>query len=254
MYDLFKVVAAQLLMPLPISLGLMAVGLVLLAVRWRRAGQSAVGVGLALLLLASWGPVADRLLMPFETRYPALTALPDDEALAAVVVLGGGWEPEAPRSSVSRLNDSSAIRLMEGIRLWRQRPALPLMVSGASRDPDIAPVARGYASAAAEMSVPEEQLQVLDWPTDTGLEARAVREALGEGARVVLVTSASHMPRSMRHFRQAGLDPLAAPTHYLTQHLRDGKLDHWIPSATHLRKSERAVYESLGLLAVGLEH
>ncbi|WP_301271103.1 ElyC/SanA/YdcF family protein [Halomonas sp. Y3] len=54
-------------------------------------------------------------------------------------------------------------------------------------------MARGYVAAAAELGVPEGRLTVLDWPTDTGLEAQAVREALGEGARVVLVTSASHM-------------------------------------------------------------
>lgn len=254
MYDTIKVLASQLLMPLPISLGLMALGLMLMAWRCRRAGVATAAIGLAILVLASWGPVAERLLEPLEARYPALEALPENEGLAAVVVLGGGWRPEAPRSSVSRLSDSSAIRLMEGIRLWRQHPELPLVVTGASRDPDIAPVAWGYAAAAAELGVPEGRLTVLDWPTDTGLEAQAVREALGAGARVVLVTSASHMPRSMRHFRQAGLEPLAAPTHYLTQHDQAGQLRHWVPSASHLRKSERALYEALGLLAVGWEH
>ncbi|MBE0490529.1 MAG: YdcF family protein [Halomonas sp.] len=143
---------------------------------------------------------------------------------------------------------------MEGIRLWRQRPELPLMVSGASRDDDNAAVALGYATAAVALGVPETQLRVLDWPTDTGLEAQAVREALGEGARVVLVTSASHLPRAMQHFRQAGLDPLAAPTHYLTSHPEAGQGRSWVPSAANLRKTERAMYEALGLLAIGWEH
>jgi len=196
--------------------------------------------------------VADRLLAPLEQRYPALLQLPSDDSLAAVVVLGGGWQPQAPRSSVGRLNDSSAIRLMEGIRLWRQRPALPLVVSGASRDPDVLPVARGYAVAASELGVPDARLRVLDRPTDTGQEAKAVREALGEGARLVLVTSASHMPRAIRHFQRAGLDPVAAPVHYLTQP-RSGTVVDWVPSAGELRKTERAVYEALGLLAVRWE-
>ena len=259
MYDLLKVLAGQLLMPLPISLGLMALGLALLAWRFRRTGGAVAGFGLSFLVLASLAPVADRLLLPLEMRYPALLtlpteALPAEAPLAGVVVLGGGWAPEAPRSSVSRLNDSSAIRLMEGIRLWRQRPELPLVVTGASRDADTAPVARGYAAAAVALGVPEGQLQVLDWPTDTGLEAQAVRDTLGEGARVVLVTSASHMPRSMSHFRQAGLDPLAAPTHYLSSHPEAGQGGSWVPSASNLRKTERAMYETLGLLAIGWEH
>lgn len=251
-YDLIKGLAAQLLMPLPISLGLVALGLLVMW-RFRRIGGAVVTLGFATLVLSSWGPVAERLLLPLEARHPALPVMPDSPSADAVVVLGGGWRPEAPWSSVGRLNDSSAIRLMEGIRLWRQVPELPLVVTGASRHPAVAPIARGYAEAARELGVPEAQLRVLDWPTDTGQEARAVREALGEGARVVLVTSASHMPRSMRHFQQAGLAPVAAPTHYLVDAGRQRALGHWVPSASHLRKTERALYEALGLLMVEAE-
>lgn len=252
MYDLVKGVVANLLMPLPVSLGLGALGLLLL--RWRRLGGGVIALGLGILLLASCPPVADRLLAPLESRHSALNDLPDDPDLAAVVVLGGGWEPDSPRSTVGRLSDSSALRLMEGIRLWRQRPELPLVVSGASRDPEVAPVAQGYAAAAVELGVPASRLVVLDSPTDTGREARAVRDVLGEGSRVVVVTSASHMPRAMQHFRRAGLEPLAAPTHYLARHRRYGRLNEWVPSATELRKTERALYETLALLAVGWEH
>ncbi|MBE0490320.1 MAG: hypothetical protein IBX53_14705, partial [Halomonas sp.] len=68
MYDLLKVSAGQLLMPLPISLGLMALGLVLLAWRFRRTGGVVAGFGLSILVLASLAPVADRLLLPLEMR------------------------------------------------------------------------------------------------------------------------------------------------------------------------------------------
>jgi uncharacterized SAM-binding protein YcdF (DUF218 family) len=142
---------------------------------------------------------------------------------------------------------------MEGVRLWRQRPALPLVVTGASRDPEREPVAQGYVEAARQLGVPPARLQVLDTPTDTGLEARAVGEALGEGARVILVTSASHMPRAMQHFRRAGLQPLAAPTHFLAERGMTNSLGYWVPSATQLHKSERAIHERLGQLAVALE-
>ncbi|GAA3899004.1 hypothetical protein GCM10022228_06920 [Halomonas cibimaris] len=96
MYELAKTLAAQLLMPLPLCLGLMGLGTLLLRCRYRRAG----------------------------------------------------WRPSAPWSSTARLNDSSAIRLMEGKRLWRQAPDLPLIVTGASRDPEEAPIAQGYGDAA----------------------------------------------------------------------------------------------------------
>lgn len=253
-YDLIKSLAAQLLVPLPVSLGLLVLGGLLCWRRCQRFGATFAGLGLAVLFLASWAPVAERLLTPIETRYPALLDVPQNEPLAAVVVLGGGWQPEAPVSSVSRLSESSAIRLMEGVRLWREVPELPLVVSGASRNALVAPVAQGYAEAAQALGVPQPQLQVLDWPTDTGQEALAVRDTLGEGAQVILVTSASHMPRAMRHFQAAGLSPIAAPTHYLTQFNSPGSVRYWVPSASHLHKTERAVYESLGNLMVNAEH
>ncbi|MDR5903036.1 ElyC/SanA/YdcF family protein [Halomonas icarae] len=251
MYDLLKTLAAQLAMPLPITLGLLLVGLLLCLWGWRRMGMAAAAAGLGLLLLASWGPVAERLLAPLEAEYAPMPALVAD--VEAVVVLGGGWQPEAPRSITGKLGESSAIRLMEGVRLWRQRPELPLVVTGASRDPSQAPVARGYARAARALGVPSSRLRVLDTPTDTGQEASAVREALGEGARVVLVTSASHMPRAMAHFRAVGLAPVAAPTHYLANGEPAESVADWVPSASHLRKTERALYEAMGRWALRFE-
>ena len=143
---------------------------------------------------------------------------------------------------------------MEGVSLWRQTTDLPLVVTGASRNPEEAPIAQGYADSAKALGVPATRLRVLDEPTDTGQEALAVRGIVGEGATVVLVTSASHMPRAVRHFQQAGLTPLAAPTHYLLETGKKRTLGYWVPSARHLRKTERAVYEALGSLLVQVEH
>lgn len=260
MYPLLKTLAAQLIMPLPITFALLALSGLFYWGRYRQAGAVALGLGVAVLFLASWGPVAERLLAPLETRYAPIDSLADESLLAgeapieAIVVLGGGWQPNAPYASTSRLNDSSSMRLVEGIRLWRQAPELPLIVTGARRSVDQAPVAQGYAEAAQALGVYEDALQVLDWPTDTGREASAVRERLGAGARILLVTSASHMPRAMRHFETAGLSPVAAPTHYLGEYYEASGLHHWVPSARHLRKTERAIYEALGLLMVGREH
>lgn len=252
MYDLIKTLAAHLLMPIPVTVALLALGFVLWMLRFKKSGLSLLVLAASVLYASSTAPLAHRLLLPLEAQHPALLTIEPQPPVSAVVVLGGGWRPNAAWSAVSKLNESSALRLMEGIRLWRQQPHLPLMVTGAGRD-DSTPIAVGYAEAAISLGVPPEQLVVLDWPTDTGLEARAVRGALGEGAHVVLVTSASHMPRAMRHFEQAGLTPLAAPTHYLADPLETRFLRTWLPSATHLRKTERAVYERLGMVGLWFE-
>lgn len=70
----------------------------------------------------------------------------------------------------------------------------------------------------------------------------------------MLVTSASHMPRAIAHFRAVGLAQLAKFTTPL--HADDdsaGELSYWVPSANHLHKTERALSEALGRLALNFE-
>lgn len=252
LYTLIKVAAAQVLMPLPLCLLLFVFGL-LLRLRWRRFGGGCSVLALVLLALLSWSPVADRLLAPFESVYPAVHQWPQNKPVGAVMVLGGGYQPNQPWVVTGQLSDSSANRLLEGLRLWHLNSEALLLVSGADRRAGIEPMARAYGRVAMDMGVPESRLWVLDMPTDTGEEARAAAALLGEGASLLLVTSASHMPRAMRHFQQAGLNPIAAPTHYLALRDDPDTLAYWIPSARHLRKSERAFYEALGMIAARWE-
>ncbi|AHF00003.1 YdcF family protein [Thioalkalivibrio paradoxus] len=88
---------------------------------------------------------------------------------------------------------------------------------------------------------------------DTAQEAYAVREFLGTETRFFLVTSASHMPRSVRHFERVGLAPIPAPTGFKTGSERVRTLAYWVPSAGNLGKTERVVHEYLGLLTLELD-
>ena len=253
LYGGLKGLAAALLMPFPVALGLVAFGVGLRALHnnVRALGGWLVIAGALLLVLASWQPVADALLSPLEDRYPPLTDPTRVSDVTAVVVLGGGWWPDAEDWPITaRLGESSAIRLFEGLRLLQAWPEARLVLTGASRRADRAPVARGYAEAARDFGVPETRMRVLDTPVDTAQEAEAVRAALGDGARLVLVTSASHMPRAMAYFRRVGLDPVAAPTHRLSGRSAHDELADWVPAADYLRMTERAWYEDLGLLAL----
>ncbi|MBB3189412.1 ElyC/SanA/YdcF family protein [Halomonas cerina] len=259
MYAQLKSLVATFAAPLPLFLALLCLAGLLALLGRRRGGLGVAMLAILALLLAAWAPVADRLLMPLETRYPPVIT-PTDGDIEAIVVLGGGWQAQGPGSVISRLNESSLSRLVEGIRLWRLRPDAWLVVSGGTRDPQGQPVAGAYADAARGLGVPAERLVVLDRPADTAQEAYAVRHALGEStagedSRLLLVTSASHMPRAMRHFQAVGLTPQAAPTHHLvTPSGVSWDLGDWVPSAQQLSKTERALHEYLGLLALEWDH
>ncbi|MCC5863277.1 MAG: YdcF family protein [Gammaproteobacteria bacterium] len=266
MFATLKTLAATLAMPLPGALLLALIGGWWVIRGSRRLGGIAVSFGVLLLALSAWAPVADRLLGPLEHAHPPIESIENPDAFMLVVVLGGGWAPHAPWPATARLNDSSTSRLLEGLRLVQQLPESRLLVSGASRRPDEVPIAHGYASVAQALGVSGDRLIVLDRPTDTAQEAYAVRELLERWAaeagdsrpiqdqQFLLVTSASHMPRAMRHFERAGLAPVAAPMHFLSGRLPPRRLAYWVPSAENLRKTERAVYERLGLLALEWDH
>ncbi|HAH14064.1 MAG TPA: envelope biogenesis factor ElyC, partial [Pantoea agglomerans] len=66
-----KKVIGGLLLPLPFLLLLMALGILLLwFTGWQKSGKTVISVSWLLLLLLSLQPLADRLLLPLDSRYP----------------------------------------------------------------------------------------------------------------------------------------------------------------------------------------
>ncbi|AHF00002.1 YdcF family protein [Thioalkalivibrio paradoxus] len=65
---------------------------------------------------------------------------------------------------------------------------------------------------------------------------------------------ASHGGRAVQQCERARLAPIAAPTGFKTGSERVRTLAYWVPSAGNLRTTERAVHETLGLLALELDH
>lgn len=254
MLDVIKPLVAVIYMPLPLAILLALLGGFSLLMDRRLLGRFLVILALVVIFAASWQPVADRLLGPLERAHAPVQDVARFADVSAVVVLGAGWSPEMEAPASIRLNDNSTHRLLEGLRLIEALPEARLVVSGGGRKGNRLPTAVGYAEAARPLGLEAARIVVVDTPVDTAQEAYAVREVLGEGERFLLVTSASHMERAVRHFHRVGLEPIPAPTRFKTGREPEARLSYWVPSAAELRKTERAVYEYLGLLALGLDH
>ncbi|CBG87767.1 envelope biogenesis factor ElyC [Citrobacter rodentium] len=240
-----KKVVGGLLLPLPFLLLVMGVGLALLWFsRFQKTGKGLIALSWLALLLLSLQPVADGLLRPIETRYPTWQAT---QKVDYIVVLGGGytWNPQwAPSSN---LLNNSLPRLNEGIRLWRANPGAKLIFTGARALTNPVSTAEAGARVAESLGVPRSDIIVLDRPKDTEEEAAAVKQTIGD-TPFLLVTSASHLPRAMIFFQQAGTHPLPAPANQMAI---DSPLNPWeraIPSPYWLMHSDRVGYETLGRL------
>jgi uncharacterized SAM-binding protein YcdF (DUF218 family) len=73
-----------------------------------------------------------------------------------------------------------------------------------------------------------------------------VRRLVGDD-RFVLVTSASHMLRSVALFRKQGMEPIPAPTDHWVKRSDGMSPYRFFPGAENLLKTEMAVHEYLGL-------
>ena len=177
-----------------------------------------------------------------------------------MVVLGGGLRPAlAPRQGVEVAEGVD--RLLTGVRLLRHNKAPLLLTSGAQISftaGDPAPAEAVSARALAiELGVRPDQILINPNSRTTAEEARDIGD-LGRRRgwrRVLLVTSAFHMPRSLATFRQrSGLTviPVACdyqlPTRALFGRPTPGSvLKGLAPDAEYLYLSSIALKEHLGL-------
>lgn len=242
LFTLKKVIGGMLL-PLPFLLLVIGTGLALLWFsRFQKTGKAFISLGWLALFLLSLQPVADRLLRPIENSYPTWQGT---QHVDYIVVLGGGytWNPQwAPSSN---LINNSLPRLNEGIRLWRANPGSKLIFTGGVAQTNTVSTAEVGARVAESLGVPRSAIITLGEPKDTEEEAAAVKQTIGT-TPFLLVTSASHLPRAMIFFKNAGMTPLPAPANQLAI---DSPLNPWeraIPSPVWLMHSDRAGYETLG--------
>ena len=253
MFWLKKVVGFWL-MPLPLSLALIIIGVVLLRfTSKRRLGRGLTLAGVAWLVICGNAGIGTRLVLSLENRFPAIPELRETASLPAplercrfVAVLGGGHSYVAGWSANNQLSPSALARIVEAVRIARRLPASRLVVSGPA-DPDGGPShARLLADTAVALGVERERITEIDSARDTENEAVALKSIAGD-APVALVTSASHMPRSMALCRRQQLDVLACPTDYTARDREVKPLDFIKWNVSGLERSTKAFYEFLGL-------
>ena len=231
--------------PLGLALILLGAGVIAGLTRRKGVGRGLAAAGFVTLVLFSLQPVAFVLNRPLARRFAALTASAPLEGVVAVAVLGAGYAREVGQPPTAWLAPTGLERLVEGIRVLRLAPGSRMVVSGQGR-PEGPSTAEVMERAAVSLGVEPMRIVRFDAPRDTAEEIAALR-ALAGRQRVVIVTSAEHMPRAMALATRAGLDAIAAP---VSAPIGDagGGASSVVPSVTALEHSSAAVHEMLGLV------
>jgi uncharacterized SAM-binding protein YcdF (DUF218 family) len=243
-YFVWKQLLKNLVLPPTGPLLLAALGLVWLGLRKARLGGVVLcALGLVVLWVLATPRAADSLVRWAE-RYPALDPSQVGDA-QAIVILAGGVRVDAPEYGTSAPGATSLERLVYGARLARQTH-LPVLISGS------------HFEAASMMDFLQQDLGVTaQWvenrsrDTHQNAQFSAVILARSGVHKVVLVTSAAHMARSVIEFNQAGIDTVPAPAAMWTE--RESGVLAYVPNADALVRSQRAMYEGLGRLVLDVQ-
>ncbi len=242
MFELKKFVSSML-MPLP---GLLLIGFIGLFILWfsKRKGFASFLLTLSLvgIFMLSFQPITAPLLTTTERMSPSFIA--PDVPVEYVLVLGNGHVVDDEISPISELSRAAVMRLTEGIRIYRMYPGAKLILSGYSGGTTVSH-ARMMARVALSLGVNKSDILLLENARDTHEEAIQTLNSVGK-SNLVLVTSASHMPRAMKEFHNLGLAPTPAPTNYLAHSQIKQPWEKYAPKAKYLEQSERFWYEQMG--------
>ena len=241
---LLKKIVSMFIMPFPFGMLLLMLGLLFLYRNKLVKAKITFTVSVLWLFLISYSPLVNTILYEYEASYPTLKQAPKD--IKYIYVLGGGHHTDEDHPITSQVSESSSIRLNEGIRLYQQLNEEPILItSGYSGLHDPTPGAIMQGRLALALGVKKEKLHVEPKPKDTQEEAEAAKRYIGD-APFILVTSASHMKRSLKFFKNEGLNPIPAPTNHLANIKHPNYTAFFSISA--LRKSNIVWHEMLGLL------
>lgn len=244
--DLFllKKVISVFIMPINIVLILLIFSAVFFKKRPRTSFKCLVSA-LLLLFISSMPIVSDTFMYSIEDNYEAFTRA--SRPVDYIIVLGNGHYSNDALPVTSQLKVGSLQRLVEALRIYQAHPEARIITSGfAGNDP--VSNAEKVKQSLILLGVPEQKIISENFPKDTEEEAQLISPRV-QGATVVLITNADHMPRAMKYFQEQGVYPIAAPTGYwVKNHHNPKSWGDYFPSAKKLQQTTIAWYESLGRL------
>ena len=219
-----------------------------------RAAFCLTVAGLLLLLAASTPVTSSWVVKALEGQYPDASPASIEPA-EAIVVLGGAVHAPNRRHPASHMLESTD-RLLVALRLYRAGKAPTVLCSGGNlfffRKTGGAPESQVMCGMMQEWGLPASAVLTEGQSINTHENAVDSYRLLSarNTHKIILVTSAWHMPRAAATFRKAGFEVVAAPADFL-EGWTGGAL-RWVPDADCLRATELAVREWIGLFAYRL--
>ena len=198
------------------------------------------------------------LAKSLEWRYLPLENIPQADA---IVILGGGTEPgDFPRPEIGV--NAAGDRVLYAARLFKEGKSGKLLLSGGNidwMDSSSSTPASQMEYILLLIGIPKESIWLQPRSQNTYEDALYSSQMLKENgiSRVILVTSAMHMPRAVALFVHQGIEVIPAPTDYTVTEkgwygLFHQDLQGWIisliPNSSSIGLTTNVLKEYIGML------
>lgn len=242
----------QLVIPINLAIVLLLIATVLLLFKRRRP---------AIMLIIAAGFWAGFWSLPaasiwlgghLENRYSYYEAKHTPQA--DVIVVLGGHTANSRRNWFEPYDATkTTTRISHGAQLYAAQRAPRILVSGAALDGGRSE-AQGMAQYLQKNGVPAQQILLEENSYTTQENAAYSAQILKNRQvhKVLLVTSALHMPRAVASFEKQGIEVIAAPVAPQITRPNDSWLAIWKPSYQSLNASRSIIKEYIGLLVYWL--
>lgn len=205
--------------------------------RKRQKAITIISLSSALVVyLLSIEPIKDTLLSPLEEMYKK----PENIQADVIVVLGGG------SYNTGVLTDDSLKRLLTGFVL-QKKLNIPIILSGGSAITNL-PESEVMKKVLIELGVDRSKIFTDVSSRDTignAFFTKKICEANGF-KKILLVTSAYHMPRSVLTFEKIGLEIIPYPTDFKMD--KRYNMYSYFPKMNVLQDSTKAIREYIGFI------
>jgi uncharacterized SAM-binding protein YcdF (DUF218 family) len=262
LFFVFSKIVQFCIEPLNWVIVFVALSLLFLSLRKPQLCKRLLLLAFADLLLVGWVPTSEVFLRGLEDGVPKVQLAQMSEAdFGGIIILGGaieGGEIALDRGEVSIY--SSAERVTKAFELIRKYPDLPFIFTGFSGR--LSPVGMSEADAfkqlVSEQGLPDKNAHyenqsrntyeniILMKPMIMKLGAKSAKEANSPPKPWLLITSASHMYRSVKIFQKQGIAVIPVPVDYQTgSRLHWGSFDLMVGAG----QWNNFLHETFGLLA-----
>ena len=239
------------ILPLIFSPLMLVIGLIVLGIIFNLRKFSLVGI--VVLILSSLPIISNKFIAYLEKDYQPIE-IADVENVDAIVVLSGMIRVIGDEENLKYEFTDSVDRFFAGLDLFNNNKS-PILILTRGKMPWSVGIAEGeyLKELAIKYGISEENIILTDEVQNTDQEAKAIKKILTENAKIILVTSAFHMPRAEKVFKAANINLIPFPVDFQNSKSKTTMMD-FIPSAGSLFDTSHFVREMIGRLYYNLKY